>query len=96
AEETYPVIGRSELLARLLRFPFFPITPTWPWLGPLGLVPLPSKWSIDVGPPIPVDAHGSRAAANPALVSRLTEQVRSTIQQMLLRRLARRRSVWFG
>lgn len=94
AEEIYPVIGRTEPLARLLGFPFFPITPTFPWLGLLGLAPLPSKWTIDFGQPIEMDAFGARAAANPLLVSQLTERVRSTIQKMLLARLARRRSIF--
>lgn len=96
AEEIYPVIARSNVLARLLGFPFFPITPTFPWTGPLGFVPVPSKWSIDFGQPIIIDHPGTRAAANPVLVSQLTEQVRSVIQTMLLARLARRRSVLFG
>lgn len=96
AEEIYPVIGQVEPLARLIGFPFFPITPTFPWTGPFGFVPLPSKWTIEFGKPIPVEDYGPRAAANPAVVARLTEQVRSTVQQMLLDRLAKRRSVFLG
>lgn len=96
AEEIYPMLGRVDLIARVLGLPFFPLTPTFPWTGPLGLLPLPSKWSIEFGRPLHVDGYGARAAANPALVARLTEQVRSTIQQMLLDRLALRRSVFLG
>lgn len=96
AEETYPMIANATLLARLLRFPFFPITPTFPWLGPLGFVPLPSKWTIDFGKPIVIEAAGAQAAANPVTVNRLAEEVRSTIQEMLLNRLAQRRSVFLG
>ncbi len=96
AEEIYPVIGQVEPLARLIGFPFFPITPTFPWTGPFGFVPLPTKWTIEFGKPIPVEDYGPRAAANPAVVARLTEQVRSTVQQMLLDRLAKRRSVFLG
>lgn len=96
AEEIYPVIGQVEPLARLLGFPFFPITPTFPWTGPFGFIPLPTKWTIVFGKPIPVEDYGPRAAANPAVVARLTEQVRSTIQEMLLGCLARRRSVFLG
>lgn len=96
AEETYPMIANASLLARLLRFPFFPITPTFPWTGPLGFVPLPSKWTIDFGKPIVLEAAGTRPAANPVTVNRLAEQVRSTIQEMLLNRLAQRRSVFLG
>jgi 1-acyl-sn-glycerol-3-phosphate acyltransferase len=96
AEETYPMIARSQLLARLLGFPFFPITPTFPLTGLLGFVPVPSKWSIDFGRPIIIDHPGARSAANPVLVSELTEQVRGVIQSMLLERLAKRRSIVFG
>ncbi|MFF4549719.1 lysophospholipid acyltransferase family protein, partial [Streptomyces sp. NPDC001406] len=46
AEEIYPMIGNAKTLARLLGFPYFPLTPTFPWLGPLGAVPLPTKWTI--------------------------------------------------
>ncbi len=96
AEEIYPMIGRVDPLANMLGMPFFPLTPTWPWMGPLGLAPLPTKWTIDIGQPIHLEGYDSRAAANPAVVSRLSEQVRSTIQRMLLERLAQRRSVFFG
>lgn len=96
AEEIYPVIGRLEPLARLLGLPFFPLTPTWPWTGPVGLAPLPSKWFIDIGEPIHLDGYDERAAANPSVVARLSDQVRNTIQRMLLERLAKRRSIFFG
>ena len=96
AEEIYPMIGQIEPLARLLGMPFFPLTPTWPWTGPFGLAPLPSKWYIDIGPPIRLDGYDARAASNPAVVARLSDQVRATIQRMLLERLARRRSVFLG
>ena len=96
AEEIYPMIGRVEPLASMLGMPFFPLTRTWPWTGALGLAPLPTKWTIDIGQPIHLEGYDSRAAANPAVVARLSEQVRSTIQRMLLERLAQRRSVFFG
>lgn len=96
AEEIYPMIARWQPLARLLGMPYFPITPLFPWAGPLGFVPLPSKWWIEFGEPIDVEQYGPRAAANPALVARLSEQVRNTVQQMLLNRLAQRRSVFLG
>ena len=96
AEEIYPMIAQLAPLAHLLGMPFFPITPLFPWTGPLGFLPLPSKWWIEFGEPIDVEQYGPRAAANPAIVARLTEQVRSTVQQMLLKRLAQRRSVFLG
>jgi 1-acyl-sn-glycerol-3-phosphate acyltransferase len=52
AEEIYPLIGNIKPLARLLGTPYFPVTPTFPWLGPLGMLPLPSKWLIEFCEPI--------------------------------------------
>lgn len=96
AEETYLSLHKSETLARLIGLPYFPITPTWPWLGPLGLVPAPSKWYIDFGEPIPMDGYGPQAAEDLLLVSQLTDLVRNTVQEMIYRRLEQRRSVFLG
>ncbi len=51
-EETYPSVYNFEALAKLLGAPYFPITPFFPLLGPLGLVPLPSKVTVRFGEPI--------------------------------------------
>jgi 1-acyl-sn-glycerol-3-phosphate acyltransferase len=96
AEEIHPVLARADWLGRPLGLPYFPLTPSFPWLGPLGAIPLPTRWSIDFGEPIELRHHGPEAAEDPILVNRLSEEVRSTIQRMLDARLARRRSVWFG
>ena len=95
AEETYPMLGNAKTLARLLGLPYLPITPTFPLLGPLGAVPLPSKWIIEFGEPIET-AHlgGAAAAEDPMLVFNLTDQVRETIQQSLYELLLQRRSVF--
>jgi len=95
AEEIYPIIGNVKVLARLLGFPYVPVTPTFPWLGPLGLVPLPSKWIIEFGEPIATDEIGAAAADDPMLVFNLTDQVREVIQQTLYKLLLQRRSVFF-
>ncbi|MBT8226036.1 MAG: acyltransferase family protein [Dactylosporangium sp.] len=89
AEEIYPKLGDIWPLARLLGTPYFPITPTFPWLGPLGLVPLPSKWLIEFGKPIE-HCEGAEAADDPMVVFNLADQVRETIQQMLHTLLERR------
>jgi 1-acyl-sn-glycerol-3-phosphate acyltransferase len=94
AEEIYPVIGNSRTLARVFGLPYVPLTPTFPWLGPLGLVPLPSKWIIEFGRPIPTDSFPDGAADDPALVFDLADQVREVIQQTLYRLLMQRRSVF--
>ncbi|GAA2357553.1 lysophospholipid acyltransferase family protein [Streptomyces cuspidosporus] len=95
AEEIYPMIGNAQTLARLLGFPYFPITPTFPWLGPLGGVPLPTKWTIQFGEPIPTDGYPPEAADDPMLMFNLTDQVRETIQHTLYKLLVQRRSVFF-
>ncbi|KAA1422140.1 glycerol acyltransferase [Mumia zhuanghuii] len=83
AEEIYPLVGNVPSLARLLGIPYVPITPFFPWLGPLGLIPLPSKWIIEFGEPVRTDAYPPEAADDPMLVFNVTDQVRETIQQTL-------------
>ena len=95
AEEIYPMLANVQFLARLFGFPYFPITAQFPLLGPLGLLPLPSKWVIDFGEPIDTTAYGPEAADDPMLVFELTDRVRDTIQQMLYRNLMGRRSIFF-
>ncbi|MCB5169257.1 acyltransferase family protein [Streptomyces bambusae] len=95
AEEIYPMIGNSKTLARLLGLPYFPITPTFPWLGPLGALPLPTKWTIQFGEPIPTDGYPPEAADDPMLMFNLTDQVREQIQHTLYKLLVQRRSVFF-
>ena len=94
AEEIYPMIGNAKTAARLLGLPYFPITPTFPLLGLLGLVPLPSKWLIAFGEPIETASYGPAAAEDPMLVFNLTDQVRETIQQALYELLLQRPSAW--
>ena len=95
AEETYPMIANLATLARMIGVPYVPITPTFPWLGPLGLIPLPAKWIIEFGEPIATDGHGDGAADDPMLVFELTDRVRETIQQTLYALLVRRTSTFF-
>ncbi len=95
AEEIYPIIGNVKTLARLLGLPYVPVTPTFPWLGPLGAIPLPSKWIIEFGEPVPTDGYDAGAADDPMLVFNLTDQVRETIQHTLYRLLMARKSIFF-
>jgi 1-acyl-sn-glycerol-3-phosphate acyltransferase len=94
SEEIYPKLADVRPLARLIGAPFFPVTPTFPWLGPLGVVPLPSKWRIEFCEPIQTAHHGPDAASDRALVLELTEQVRETVQQALYANLVRRGSAF--
>ena len=96
AEESSPLLYRLEGLTELLGLPYFPITPTFPFLGPAGLLPAPTKWRMRFGEPINLDNYGPEAADDHVLVGRLSERVRSSIQSMLDSGLRERRSVWFG
>jgi len=90
SEEIYPKLGESTAAARLLGAPYFPLTPTFPWLGAFGTVPLPSKWRIEFCEPIPTDEYGPEAAEDPTLVFELSERVRETIQEKLYENLVKR------
>ena len=90
SEEIYPKLGESPPLARAIGAPFFPLTPLFPWLGPAGVVPLPSRWLIEFCEPIPTAHHGPDSADDRSLVLELSEQVRDTIQAKLLENVVRR------
>ncbi|GEL19982.1 lysophospholipid acyltransferase family protein [Pseudonocardia asaccharolytica] len=96
AEEIYPKIGDVKPLARLLGAPYFPVTPLFPLFGVLGMVPLPSKWYIEFGEPIPTDSYQATDADDPMLVFNLSDQVREIIQHTLYRLLSQRRNTFLG
>jgi hypothetical protein len=84
-------------LAKSVGIPYIPVTPTFPFLGPVGLVPLPTKWFIAFGEPLYFNAeYGSDGANDRILVNKLAEQVRTRIQEMLDALLKQRRSILFG
>ena len=94
SEEIYPKIAESRALARATGAPFFPLTPTFPWLGVAGLVPLPSRWRIEFCEPIDLGEHGPDAADDRRVVFDVSEQVRETIQQKVYENLAQRGSTF--
>jgi 1-acyl-sn-glycerol-3-phosphate acyltransferase len=96
SEEIYPMIADVKLLARLFGLPYFPVTPLFPLAGPLGMVPLPSKWHIQFGEPILTSDYDESAAEDPMVTFELTDQVRETIQQTLYQLLANRRNMFLG
>ncbi|GLU49195.1 lysophospholipid acyltransferase family protein [Nocardiopsis ansamitocini] len=85
AEEIYPKIGDLTALARLLKLPYFPVTLTFPLLGPLGLIPLPTKWIIEFGEPMGTEKYAPEAADDPGVIFEVGDQVHDTIQQTLNR-----------
>jgi 1-acyl-sn-glycerol-3-phosphate acyltransferase len=94
AEEIYPMFANVEPIAKMLGFPYFPLTPFFPWFGLLGVIPLPTKWNITFGTPIDTAEYGPEAANDPLTVLMLSEQVRTTIQETLDARVAARTSIF--
>lgn len=94
AEEAHPLLFKARLLGRAIGLPFLPVTPTFPFLGALGLLPLPTKWVITIGDPIELDYDDPDAADDELRVSRLTAELRSKIQELVDQGLTARESVW--
>lgn len=82
AEEVHPVLLRSGFVDRWLGFPL-PVTPTFPMLGPVGLLPLPSQWRIVFGEPIRWDGVDPERADDALYVNRMRDRIRTTIATLL-------------
>lgn len=96
AEECFRVLFNFKFLVSSLGVPYIPVTSTFPWLGPLGLVPKPTKWYIVFGKPLPMDEYRPEDANDDALVQKLADRVREIVQHMLHAVLQRRQSVMLG
>jgi len=97
AEETHPMLTKITWFTKSVGIPYLPITPTFPLLGPLGLLPLPAKWYVRFGEVIDLSAeHGPEAAGDRILVNRMAETVRSRMQTMIDEALEHRKSVLLG
>ena len=94
SEEIYPMVSEVPAVAKLFGLPYFPITPFFPWLGALGMIPLPSKWRIQFHAPIHVEEHPASAADDQHLVMALADEVREMIQQGIYENLKLRRGVF--
>ena len=94
SEEIYPMVADLAPVAKAFGLPYLPVTPFFPWLGPLGLLPLPSKWRIQFHPPMHVETYSPEAADDRNLVMALADDVRETIQKGVYENLKRRRSVF--
>jgi 1-acyl-sn-glycerol-3-phosphate acyltransferase len=95
AEETAPLLGRVDALATLFAdlLPYLPITPTFPWFGPLGLLPLPARWRIRIGAPL--DARAAVKDEGDAIaVNALAGEVRERIQRDVIDLVERRGNAW--
>ena len=94
SEEIHPNLAEIPGLARLLGLPYAPVTPTLPWFGPAGLVPLPSSWIIEFHPPIDVSDEYVDGAVEPDRVLVIADRIRDIIQAGVYRNLERRQSVF--
>jgi 1-acyl-sn-glycerol-3-phosphate acyltransferase len=97
AEEAAPVFARSRLLQKATGLLYFPLTPTFPWLGPAGMLGyLPAKFRIRFLEPIDTTLMGPEPAEDKALVQSVAQEVRARIQENLHDMVSRRKSVWLG
>lgn len=96
AEECYRVLFNWKFGVEAIGVPYIPISTTFPWFGPFGMIPAPTKWYIVFGKPLSFDEYGPEDAQNDALVQTLSRRVREIVQRMLLETLERRRTVYLG
>jgi 1-acyl-sn-glycerol-3-phosphate acyltransferase len=83
------IVGHEESHPVLARIAGIPVTPTFPFTGALGLVPLPLGWKIRIGVPLHTDDRGG---SNEALAG----QLRGRMQGMLSEMVAERHSIVRG
>ncbi len=96
AEEAYSIIYNLKYPAKWFGLPYLPITTTFPWLGPLGLIPMPSKWFIHFENPVRFDNFDPSAVDDDYLIQTIAEEIRQIIQNRIVEILKKRRSVFFG
>jgi 1-acyl-sn-glycerol-3-phosphate acyltransferase len=95
AEEAAPIFAHVSLMQRLTGFLYFPITPTFPHFGLLGMAGyLPAKFKLRFLEPIHFEEEGMHE--DKALVQTVAHEVRARIQENVWDMLAKRKSVWFG
>jgi len=95
SEEIMPILARFDLLGKPIGMPFFPLTPTFPWFGPLGGLPYPSKWKIHFHEPIDMSVYEPEDARDFVLVQKVKHQVKDQIQDTLHELLQERTSTFF-
>lgn len=91
AEEQAPSFANIEALAKILQMPAFPVTPTFPLLGPLGLMPLPSRYAIYFGEPMHFQGHGDE---EDEVIYGYVSEVKARIEAMLEAGLKARTSIY--
>jgi 1-acyl-sn-glycerol-3-phosphate acyltransferase len=92
SEEQAIAIANVMPLARLLGMPAFPVTLTWPWLGPLGALPYPVKYRVYFGEPMQFEGNPSD---EDEVIAEKVDQVKARIASMLADGLAARSSLFW-
>jgi 1-acyl-sn-glycerol-3-phosphate acyltransferase len=83
-DDQAPILYDVKTIARWLRLPAFPITPTFPWLGPLGLLPYPVRYRIVYGEPLALYEQAPREAASDRVrMNEMAARVRQTVQHLV-------------
>jgi 1-acyl-sn-glycerol-3-phosphate acyltransferase len=84
SDDQMPVLLDLSTLAKKLGLPLLPITPTFPWLGPLGLLPYPVSYQIVYGEPLRFyERYSAEDARDPELLRFLSRQVRRAVQRLI-------------
>ncbi len=97
AEESMPIIFKSNALAKLTRLPYAPITANLALLGPAGaLVYFPAKFKLKVLDPVSFDVPPDQERYSRSRIMDESEHIREQIQAALYQMLRERTSVWFG
>jgi 1-acyl-sn-glycerol-3-phosphate acyltransferase len=91
SEEQSPGLYDAKLLGRLIGSPAFPITVGFPWLGPLGYLPLPVRYRIRFGEPIHLEGDPQEDDRS---IEKMVERVKGRIAALLEEGLSERRG-WF-
>ena len=92
SEETIISLHNSKTLARLFGAPSFPITPFFPWLGPLGLLPLPVKIRLYYGKPMKFEGDPDE---DDEKIMLKVKKVRSALRSLIQRGLNERKHIFW-
>jgi 1-acyl-sn-glycerol-3-phosphate acyltransferase len=91
AEEQAPAVANLKSLARVVGAPAFPVTPTFPLLGPVGLLPLPTRYRIYFGDPLSFDGGGDEEEE---VIERYVQTVKQKIEALIQRGLSERSGIF--
>lgn len=83
SQEQALVLFDFKPLAKILNMPAFPVSPFWPLFGPVGMIPLPSKYRIIFGNPIDFSSYDEEIVNNPDELKELVEKVKNEIRKLI-------------